>query len=121
MRAKIMPSSANAIEVRCVVAADLLVDRIAERHRRLVVPHVLDDVRRLTVLGAQLGELGVELAVFDRPDLSVLRLEDVVLGIVDDALLSVRRRRAARREDCEKKGRAKNTDHELSRGVNRLH
>jgi hypothetical protein len=65
-----------------------------------------------SVLGAQLGELGVELAVFDRPDLSILRLEDVVLGIVDDALLGIRRGRAARCEDCEKKGRAKNTDHE---------
>jgi hypothetical protein len=44
----------------------------------------VDDVGRLAVLLAKLGELAVELFVLDLPDLAVLRLQDVVLGVVDD-------------------------------------
>jgi hypothetical protein len=47
----------------------------------------------------------------DRPDLSILCLEDAVLGIVDDALLRIRRGRAAYGQDCENKGN--DTDHGL--------
>ncbi len=38
------------------------------------------------MLLTKLGELLIELPIFDGPDLSVLGFEDVVLGIVDDVI-----------------------------------
>jgi hypothetical protein len=46
----------------------------------------MDDVRRCSVLFSELGQLFLQLLVLLGPALAVLRLEDVVLGVVDDLL-----------------------------------
>ncbi len=44
----------------------------------------MNDVGRPAELLFQFGELGVEILVLDPPLLAVLRVEDVLLGVVDD-------------------------------------
>ena len=72
------------VEVRRIVATHLLIDRIAKRHWRLVVPHVVDDVGRSAVLFPKLGEFRIELNVLHCPHLAVLGFQNVVLGIMND-------------------------------------
>lgn len=44
----------------------------------------MNDIRRRAEFFAQLGQLRVEIFVLHGPFLPVLRIEDVVLGVVDD-------------------------------------
>ena len=62
----------------------LLDGRNANLADRRIVEHDVDDVGRRAVFLPELGELAVEVAVLGGPLLAVLRLEDVVLGIMDD-------------------------------------
>ncbi len=68
------------------VAAYLLEQRVTEGHYRLIIPHVVDEIGRPAVFLAQLSDFLVQFAILDSPDLTVLRLQDVVLRIVDNLL-----------------------------------
>jgi len=74
----------HLVQTRRLVAANRLHGGNANRAERLVVPHEVDDIWRGVVLLTQLGQLLIDIAVLDRPLLSVLRFDDVVLSVVDD-------------------------------------
>jgi hypothetical protein len=53
----------------------------------------MNNVGRRTVFLAKLGQLAVDFLVFNLPPLPVLRIEDVILRIMNDlGFLSLRRR-----------------------------
>ena len=75
----------QSVHVGRLPAPNLLDLGDADLTQRSVVPHDMDEVRRCAVLGTQGFETRVELRVLGSPGrLLVLRLEDVVLGVVDD-------------------------------------
>ena len=86
----------HPVEVWRRVAADLLHGRDTHGAERLIIPQEVDDIGWLAVALAKLGQLGVELTVLDLPALPVLDLEDVVLGVVDDLVVTLGDRRVHR-------------------------
>ena len=98
----------HAVDVRCFVAEILLQPRETDRAEGGVIPENVDDVRWLTVFLAHLGQLGVELLVLGRPALAVLRLENVVLRVVNN-IPGQRERQGSARHD--QQGCAADTRH----------
>ncbi len=74
----------EAVDVRRLPTALLLDEGDADLADRRVVEHDMDDVGRPAVFLAKRGQLGIQVTVFGRPPLAVLRFEDVVLCIVND-------------------------------------
>ena len=84
MRVNRIPSSAMRFRFGVSKPRILLMAGMPTSPNDGVVPHDVDDVRRRAVLVPQLGQLGCRAPRPQRPTLPVLRLEDVVLGVVDD-------------------------------------
>jgi len=71
----------------------------------------VNDIGRCAEFIAKLGQFGIEILIFDRPTLAVLRIEDVLLGVMDDlGFASLRKGSLVVDQDTDKQGRRNRSD-----------
>jgi len=74
----------HGVQVGCLETSNFLDRGDADVTEGSVVPHDVDDIGRPAILILQLRQLFVELIVLGRPFFTVLGIEDIVLGVVND-------------------------------------